>query len=385
MYDDIHGLDVLTGTPIRVRMADTIVDVTRGATGEETYLAPGWIDLQINGFAGVDYNSPHTAQTEIARSIDVLVSTGVTRAYPTVITGPPDDMRAALANLATAKDTLPLGEVFDGFHVEGPHISGEDGPRGAHPKAWVRPPDLDEFLRWQDAARGHVRLVTMAPEWPEAPRYIASLVSMGVAVAIGHTAATADRITAAVDAGATLSTHLGNGAHAVLPRHPNYIWDQLADARLSASVIVDGIHLPASFLSVAVRAKQPSRIVLVTDASAPAGAAPGTYRLGRQELELTDDGRVVLAGGRRLAGSALRMDRAIGNVVHTTGVSLPEAIAMATVNPARVGRVPGRHDGLVAGDRADLVRFRLRADATIDVLETYVSGKRVFGAQHASS
>src|SRR5262249_52307313 len=220
---------------------------------QEVYLSPGWIDLQVNGFAGVDYNSWQTPQEEIARSLQALFSTGVTRFYPTVITGSPGDMRGALENLARAKDTLTDGDAMDGFHVEGPHISPEDGPRGAHPKRWVRPPDVDEFRRWQDAARGHLRLVTVAPEWPQAPHYIEALAAQDIVVSIGHTNASGAQIADAVSAGATMSTHLGNGAHQVLQRHPNYIWEQLAEDRLVASFIADGVHLPASFLKVALR------------------------------------------------------------------------------------------------------------------------------------
>src|SRR5262249_51041292 len=153
------------------------------------------------------------------------------------------------------KETLPEGVAMDGFHVEGPHISPDDGPRGAHPRRWVRPPDVDEFHRWQEAARGHIRLVTVAPEWPEAPRYIEALVGEGIVISLGHTNANGAQIAAAASAGATMSTHLGNGAHAILQRHPNYIWEQLAEDRLMASFIVDGIHLPKSFVKVALRAK----------------------------------------------------------------------------------------------------------------------------------
>ena len=246
-------------------------------------------------------------------------------------------MRGALENLARAKDTLPLGKAMDGFHVEGPHISPEDGPRGAHPRRWVRPPDLEEFRRWQDAARGNIRLVTLAPEWPEAPAYIEALVAQGVVISIGHTGADTRQLADAVSAGATMSTHLGNGAHSILRRHPNYIWEQLAEDRLTASFIVDGIHLPQSFLKAAVRAKGVSRSVLVTDASAPAGAKPGRYALGEQEVDLTADNRVVLAGQDKLAGSALRMDHAVQNVMRLVGLPLADAVTMATTNPARVG------------------------------------------------
>ncbi len=304
--------------------------LTKCSDGE--YIAPGFIDLQVNGFAGADYNSPATTDEEFAKSLRAIFSTGVTQLLPTVITGSPENMLGALRNLARAKAQHP---AIVGLHVEGPHISAEDGPRGAHPRVWVRPPDVDEYRRWQDATEGGVKLVTLSPEWPEAPRYIETLVRDGVAVSIGHTSATGAQIGDAVRAGATLSTHLGNGAHAVLPRHPNYIWDQLAEDRLSASFIVDGIHLPDSFLRVALRAKGIERSVLVTDAVMPAMCGPGPYMLGEVEVELKEDQRVVLRGGTRLAGSSLRMDDAISNVMRV-GVSLEDAVTMATVNPGRV-------------------------------------------------
>jgi N-acetylglucosamine-6-phosphate deacetylase len=342
-------------------------------------MAPGWIDVQVNGFAGVDYNTPGVPHEEIARSIEVLFSTGVTRFYPTVITGSPENMRGSLENLARAKDTLPAGGAMDGFHVEGPHISPEDGPRGAHPRRWVRPPDVDEFRRWQDAARGHIRLVTVAPEWPEALAYIETLTASGVVIAIGHTNASGAQIGDAVSAGATMSTHLGNGAHQILPRHPNYMWHQLAEDRLTASFIADGIHLSPSFLKPAIRAKGVSRSVLVTDASTPAGAAPGRYVLGEQLVDLTPDNRVVLAGQDKLAGSALRMDHAVTNAITLGGVTLPDAVTMATTNPARVAGVPRRVQGMVPGERADIVTFRFDpASCAIHIESTYVGGKRVW-------
>src|SRR5215467_7613210 len=139
------GIDALTGAPIAVDFADTITAVREAPDLHGApYLAPGFIDIQVNGFAGVDYNRPDTPHSEIARSIHAQFATGVTRFYPTVITGPPGDMVAALANLSRAKDTLAEGAAIDGFHVEGPHIGIDDGPRGAHPKRWVRKPDFDE-------------------------------------------------------------------------------------------------------------------------------------------------------------------------------------------------------------------------------------------------
>jgi len=375
-----NGIDPRTGDELEIRFRDSIegVDPLLAPTGDSIYISPGWIDLQVNGFAGVDYNSPGASHADIARSIRAILQTGVTRFYPTVITGPPDIMIGALSNLAEAREASWEGAAMEAFHLEGPYISPEDGPRGAHPERWVRPPDLDEFQRFQEAARGNIRLVTLSPEWPDTPWFVEAVVREGVVVSIGHTRATALQIEAAVSAGATLSTHLGNGAHAVLPRHPNYIWDQLAEDRLSASFIADGIHLGPAFLKAALRAKGLERALLVTDAVMPAGCAPGPYKLGEVDVELHGDGSVRMAGGTRLAGSALRMDRAIENVMRMAGVSLADAITLATRNPARAGRVAGRLRGLNPGERADLVRFRYdRVSHAVEVVETYLGGKLV--------
>src|SRR4051812_48834173 len=177
------GLDPSSGAYLEIEYdsiingVDTLIDVP----SDPLYVAPAWIDLQVNGYAAVDYNSPDTPVEEIARSVDVLHSTGTTRFYPTVITGTADNMRNSLRNLAAAKATLPS---IEGFHVEGPHICPDDGPRGAHPKHCVRKPDIEEYQRWQEAADGDIRLITLSPEWPEAPSYIETIVRDGVVASI---------------------------------------------------------------------------------------------------------------------------------------------------------------------------------------------------------
>lgn len=350
------------------------------------FLAPGFIDLQVNGFAGVDYNDPATGHEAIAQSIRTMFETGVTRFFPTLITGSEERIVGALHNLVAARSGFhdagrPEAHAMAGIHVEGPHISREDGPRGAHPLEHVRPPDSEEFQRWQEAAQGEIRLVTVSPEWEQSPEYIKTLVRAGVVASVGHTKANTEQIRAAVDAGATMSTHLGNAAHPTLPKTQNYIWDQLADDRLIASFIVDGIHIPAVFLRTALRAKGLERAVLVTDAVMPAMCEPGRYSLGQIEVELRANGSVVLTGTERLAGSALRMDRAIGNSIRMAGISLSEALTMATVNAARAGRVAGRRRGLATGEKADLVRFRWDPDSYIlEVKETIVAGVSVYKA-----
>ncbi|MES1262337.1 MAG: amidohydrolase family protein [Acidobacteriota bacterium] len=372
------GIHVATGENVAIEFDETISEI---AVLEETpaedalWLAPGFVDIQVNGFAGVDFNNPGTPLSDISKALAMILSTGVTRCLPTVITGGPGEMLGCLALLRRAQKELPHARAIAGFHVEGPYIGAEDGPRGAHPLRWVRPPRLDEYRRWQDATDGNVRLITLSPHWPEAPAWIAEVVRDGVTVSIGHTGATAEQIAAAVEAGATLSTHLGNGAHRVMQRHPNYLWEQLAEDRLSASFIVDGIHLGQAFLRTALRAKTVARSVLVTDASAPAGAAPGRYRLGEQDADLTADGRVVLAGTDKLAGSALRMNDGIANLVHLGGLSLRDAVQLATVNPARLIHLQGRMQGLAEGERGDLVQFRF--DKGVEILAVYLDGERV--------
>jgi N-acetylglucosamine-6-phosphate deacetylase len=291
---------------------------------------PGLFDLQVNGFAGVDFNSPGLRPDAVAHALDRMRATGVTRCLPTLITGSLERFSACARVLCKVADP-----AIAGLHMEGPYISPADGARGAHPLEHVVPATLDDFARRQDACGGRIRLVTLAPEVPGALPLIEHLVGSGVRVAIGHTAATPQAIADGISAGATLATHLGNGCPQMLPRHPNPIWELLAADQVFASVIVDGHHLPGSTVKAMVRAKGLERTILVTDAMAAAGCAPGSYSIGGVDCELGRDGRVSLPGTPYLAGSALTLDQAIGNTVRFAGVPLEDAIAMASTIPAR--------------------------------------------------
>jgi N-acetylglucosamine-6-phosphate deacetylase len=377
------GFDYSTGAFVDISGDALIQSVEEPIARPEAgpIVAPGFIDIQVNGFAGADYCGGSATLEDIDRSLRAQFACGVTRLFPTVITGGREEMLAAIRNLNRARNQLPHGHAMEGFHIEGPHISPNDGPRGAHPRRQVRPPDFDEFLRWQDAAEGHVKLVTLSPEWSGSAAYIERVAATGVTVAIGHLDATSSQIEDAVSAGATLSTHLGNGAHSTLPRHPNYLWQQMADDRLAASFIVDGIHLDQWFLTVAARAKGVLRTILITDAVAPAGCEPGPYTLGEVEVTLHPEQRVTLRGGDRLAGSALHMHKGVENMMRLAGLSLVEAITTATRNPARVGRIPGRQRGLAPGERFDVVRFDYAAETkSLRVLETILGGESVYRA-----
>jgi N-acetylglucosamine-6-phosphate deacetylase len=239
---------------------------------------PGLVDLQVNGFAGVDFGDPALTPEGVLRAVEAIGATGVTRFLPTLITSSLETFTACARTIAGTSHP-----AIAGIHMEGPYISPEDGYRGAHSRAFVRGADLDDFHRRQDAADGRIRLVTLAPETPGALPLVERLVAGGVRVAIGHTAASGPQVADAVSAGATLSTHLGNGCPSLIPRHPNVIWEQLAEDRLLASFIVDGHHLPPATVKAMIRAKTPSRSLLVTDAIAAAGMPPGRYTfVGRE-------------------------------------------------------------------------------------------------------
>lgn len=321
----------------------------------------GFVDLQVNGFAGVDFNQAARSIEQLSQAAKAIRATGVTRFLPTLITSSLDHFASCAAPLVKFQDHSVIG-----IHMEGPYISPLDGPRGAHPVQDVIPASVEDFKRRQDAAQGRIVLVTLAPEVEGAIALIEYLVAQNIRVAIGHTAASPEEIRDAIKAGATLSTHLGNGCANMLPRHPNFIWEQLASDELFASLIVDGHHLPPATVKSMIRAKSLSRTILVTDAIAAAGCAPGMYKLGHLEVELNTAGRVAVPGAANLAGSALTMNQAVANTVRFTGLSLDEVLPLANTNPAR-------YLGIEVSDRIivewDNERFQL------SIIETRINGE----------
>ncbi|HET7697554.1 MAG TPA: amidohydrolase family protein [Vicinamibacterales bacterium] len=304
---------------------------------------PGLFDLQVNGFGGVDFNGPSLSAERCAAALERMRASGVTRCLPTLITSSFERFAAGARTLARMSDP-----AIAGLHMEGPYLSPQDGPRGAHPREHITAASIDDFQRRQDAADGRILLVTLAPEVPGALPLVEHLAAAGVRVAIGHTAASAQQIRDAIGAGATLATHLGNGCAATLPRHPNPIWELLAADDIVASLIVDGHHLPPATVKAMARAKGAGRTILITDAIAAAGCAPGRFTIGGVDCVLGDDGRVSLPDTPYLAGSSLTLDRAIGNMVRFSGLPLDEVIPMASTIPAAyLGLTPG---GTVTAD-----------------------------------
>ncbi len=301
---------------------------------------------------------------------------GIAGLCPTLVTNSHEALAHGFRTLAEACATdLEVARAVPGLHLEGPYISPEDGPRGAHPRQHVRPPDWDEFRRLQDAAGGRIRLVTLAPEHEGALAFIEKAVGSGVVIALGHTAADGPRIRDAVRAGARLSTHLGNGSHAVLPRHDNYLWEQLACDNLWASVIADGHHLPPAILRCILRVKTPARAILTCDASTLAGQPPGRYNEWGQDFEVLPTGRVVVPGTPYLAGSGAFTDTCVSHAVAAGGVSLADAVDMAGERPRRLLGLEPRP--LAAGVPADLVLFDGTPAERLTVRATIIAGEPV--------
>lgn len=375
----IRGRNPAIGEIIAITVEDGVIAAIQAADGtSHDYVAPGLVDLQVNGFAGLDLNDGHLTPERVKTLADHMLSVGVTTFLPTLITAPEADIIRALTVIAEARRRFPfVAEMVPFVHVEGPSISPLDGPRGAHPAAHVRAPSLEEFERWQAVSSDLVGLVTLAPEQPGAIDYIAALVQRGVHLALGHTAASPEEIHEAAAAGASLSTHLGNGAAATLPRHPNFLWSQLADDRLTATFIADGHHLPADTFKAMIRAKGLERAILVSDAVALAGMPPGLYEqpVGGS-VDVTADGRVGIAGTPYLAGAGLPLCANVAIAIQMAGLTLSEGLRLATENPGRIASDRGR---LAVGAPADLMQFAWHeGQRRLEVSAVWLRGKKVF-------
>ena len=381
-----EGRDVRTGRSISVGvMGETISDVrTENRAEPGPWIAPALLDIQLNGFGGYGFNEAETSQESVAQVVRSQWRSGVGAFLPTVTTHSRDRMLHSLRAIAAACRDPRIRRSIPGIHLEGPHISPLNGPRGAHPLEHVRLPAWDEFLRMQDAAEGAILLVTLAPELEGAIPFIERLADSGVRVAIGHTNASAQELDAAIAAGARLSTHLGNGAHAELPRHPNYIWEQLSRDELDCSVIADGHHLPASVLKCILRCKGVERTILISDAVTPAGLSPGSYRAAGGEVEVGADGRISLAGTPYLAGAGAHLAQGVFNLVRMGVASRRDALRMASLNPARFLSPDDRTGALDAGKLANLIQFCWTEEG-IRVRRTVVGGQVVFDAGDAGA
>ncbi|WP_257018698.1 MULTISPECIES: N-acetylglucosamine-6-phosphate deacetylase [unclassified Paenibacillus] len=374
------GKHYRTGLPIEVGIRDgRITAITELEVSPPVdclpWLAPGLVDLQVNGGWGLDLNTAPLCPDTVVQLTRKLQSQGVTSYCPTLITNSSVRLAEAASVIAKAVRLNPdAAEGIVGIHLEGPFLSPEDGPRGAHPRQHIVPPDWEALTRWQEAAEGLIRIITLSPEWPGAASFIARCCESGILVSIGHTAATSEQIREAVSAGAVMSTHLGNGAHLMLPRHPNYLWEQLAADELYGCMIADGHHLPLSVLAVILRMKR-NRAILVSDAVSLSGMPPGSYHLHiGGDVVLTAEGRLHLAGQPELlAGSAMMLPDQVGYLVEAGLCGLPDAWDCASVHPARLLGLE-QAVGLEVGAPADIVSFNMEG-GKLSVLQCWKNGQ----------
>jgi N-acetylglucosamine-6-phosphate deacetylase len=352
------------------------VEPTKGTTdlNDLLLIAPALWDIQMNGRWGVSFSSPDLTKNQVIEIVRAQAHFGTGRVCPTLITASPSATSHGIRTIIAAAKADPLVDrMIAGIHLEGPWISEKDGYRGAHPLSCVCDPDPIVFETWFSEAEGRIALVTLAPERTGSIEMVAFLRSKGVAVALGHSAADGPTLKAASRAGATLSTHLGNGIASVLPRHPNPIWHQLADPALSASFIADGHHVDPETLGVLIRAKGVGRSILVSDYSPLAGLPVGRYG----EWAVDPSGKIVVAGTPYLAGSnqGLREGLALLFSIEESlgeGVGTERILDTVTTNPARLlGRPPTQED-----QASDYILFRRSNDRF--VLEKTVVGGVAF-------
>lgn len=375
----VQGLSYQDGIPIRISMENGRITEIQPLGSEEekpeVFIAPGLIDIQINGYMGVDFTGEKLDLAGMRSATRALWKEGVTTYLPTVITADHERLSANFSVLAQAMEDPEIGPSIPGFHLEGPYISPIAGFRGAHLEKYIRAPDLREFAAYQQAAKGGIKLVTLAPETEGAMPFMRQLIDEGLIVSLGHHNGSASEIKQAVYAGASLSTHLGNGCANEINRHHNPLWPQLSEDGLSISIIVDGFHLTREEVRSFYKAKGPEKTILVSDALDLAGLEPGEYERGERTVVLTPN-VIKFPAENVLAGAASPIRLCVGNIMAFTQCGLAEAIRMASSNPAELMQLEDRGK-LVPGKRADVILFTMENGEMV-IQQTIVDGKIVY-------
>ena len=301
-------------------------------------MKPTWVDLQINGYGGIDFNTAGLTVEQVRAVTKRLADDGTAHYLPTFVTGDPAVVLANIRTVAAARRNDPeCRDRILGIHLEGPFISPAPGAVGTHPVEWVRPPDLALFERYQEAADGAIKLVTVAAEIEGMPAFVKCLTERGVTVSLGHQLAATPKETApCIDAGAKAFTHLGNGIPNLIPRHNNIILTALAEDRASVMFIPDGHHLPDTALKVYCRAVPAERLIAVSDAQYPAGMQPGEYEVCGANARLEPDGLLWNPVRNCLVGATAPMAKMMGILRERIGLTERELSLIGIENPLRL-------------------------------------------------
>ena len=380
----IEGLLYTDSKPVSVEIKDgKIVSVQPikklSDESHPLFIAPGLIDNQVNGFAGVSFcfGGGELNKEGILKATRELWKKGVTTYLPTLTTNSNEVLLRNFALLASSKNDEALHGSIAGYHLEGPYISPEDGYRGAHPLKYVHKPDWKEFMEFYEASGRNILTITVAPELEGAMEFIRKCTAMGITVAIGHHNAPKAVIDEAVLNGAKIATHLGNGCANMINRHNNPLWPQLANNQLMASIICDGFHLRDEEIAVFYKVKGPEKTIITSDVTGFAGLPPGNYKNEEGEtIELTKEGMLRYPAQNVLYGSASPISRGVTHIMKVTGCTLGEAIQMASTNPAKLYGLTDR-GSIEPGKRADLILFEL-GDSELTIRKTFVAGNLVY-------
>ena len=307
----------------------------------------GFIDLQLNGWRGIGFTDPGLTLAEVRKVTLDLLAQGTLAYCPTVVTGPESVYQENLAVLAEALADPEIGPHLLGIHLEAPFLSTQPGAYGAHMPEYILPPSIKTFERYQKWAKGHIKLLTLAPERPGAIELIRELTAQGVVVSIGHHLADKATVEQAVAAGARFCTHIGNGLPNEIHRHKNPIWVTLAEDRLWGGFITDGHHLPAELIKVALRAKTPARFVVTSDVAPLGGLPPGTYQAMGKTVVIEPSGRISCAETQGLFGSHASMLGCMNFLASLQLLSEEELWQVGYTNPLLVlGKEPAALDDL---------------------------------------
>ncbi len=382
MSKHLEGLFYLDQQPVSITIENgKISDIDRIEKFEDPksknyFIGPGLIDNQLNGYLSHQFSNDSLEVEDVVEVTKALYKFGITTYLPTLTTSPHETLLHSFEILAEAMKNPEVEKSVPGFHLEGPYISPLDGFRGAHDKRYVRKPNWNEFEQYLKAANNKIIEVTLAPELDGAIEFIKKLNENGIIIALGHHNGSKEIITEAVDAGAAISTHLGNACANMINRHVNPLWSQLAEDRLMASIIVDGFHLRQEEVKTFYSAKGKGRIILVSDLSSIAGMPPGIYDLYGEKVQLHENGMISMPSQNVLAAASFMITRGIVNLMKFTGCSLADAVNTASKNPADLLDLENRGE-IEVGKRADLILFKI-GENELDIYETYLAGKLVY-------